>query len=124
MNEVDPIILYTDASLLGLGAMLEKGEEVPPMFVSKKFTSTQRNWSTIEQEAFAIFYSILQLQSFLLDRHFFVKTDHRNFGLFIYQYSSKSHSLATSVIGISVHCCPYPGRFKCSGRHHLSFFCS
>jgi hypothetical protein len=81
MNEEDPIILYTDASLLGLGAMLvqdQKGEEVPLMFVSKKFTPTQRNWSTIEQEAFAIFYSILQLQSFLLNRHFFVKTDHRN----------------------------------------------
>ena len=83
MNEEDPIILYTDASLLGLGAMLvqdQKGEEVPLMFVSKKFTPTQRNWSTIEQEAFAIFYSILQLQSFLLNRHFFVKTDHRNLG--------------------------------------------
>ena len=36
------------------------------------------NWATIEQECYAVYYSIITLQSYLLGRHFFVATDHRN----------------------------------------------
>ncbi|NJO65355.1 MAG: hypothetical protein HC836_46865 [Richelia sp. RM2_1_2] len=77
----DPIILYTDASTVGIGACLvqvQNGEEKPIMFVSKKFSEAASNWSTIEQECFAIFYACIQLQSFLLGRKFFIKTDHKN----------------------------------------------
>ena len=76
------IVLYTDASVLGMGATLvqENAEGVarPIMFLSKKFSAAAQKWSTIEQECFAVFYAITQLQSHLLGRHFFVATDHRN----------------------------------------------
>ena len=126
MNEVDPIILYTDASLLGLAMLVQdqKGEEVPLMFVSKTITPTQRNWSTIEQRSIRNLLFNFTTSIFLIGSTFFCKNRSPKFGLFICQYSFKSHSLAISVIEISVHCCPYPGRFKCSGRYHLSFFCS
>jgi hypothetical protein len=75
------IILYTDASLSGVGAVLvqiQNDVQRPIIFLSKKFSDAARKWSTIEQECFAIFWAITKLSSYLLGRHFFVATDHRN----------------------------------------------
>lgn len=77
-----PIILRTDASTLGVGGVLfqmgEEGRERPIAFVSKAFNETEQRWSTIEQEAFAIFYCIRQLEHYLRGHKFEVQTDHRN----------------------------------------------
>ena len=54
-------------------------------FVSKAFNDQERKWSTIEQEAFAIFYGVKQLNHFLLGQKFTVETDHKNL---IYFYKS------------------------------------
>jgi hypothetical protein len=76
------ITLYTDASMEGIGAYLtqvqENDIEYPIIFISKKFPETAQRWSTIEQECFAVYYSILRLESYLLGRHFVVATDHKN----------------------------------------------
>jgi hypothetical protein len=80
-TENDPLTLYTDASTVGLGAMLvqeREGREIPLQFVSKKFSDAATRWTTIEQECFALVYSVQVLKSHLLGRHFFIKTDHRN----------------------------------------------
>jgi hypothetical protein len=81
-----PLILRTDASQTGVGGILfqrvplEDGltEEQPVAFVSKAFNQTERNWSTIEQEGFAIFHCVMKLQHYLKGRDFEVETDHRN----------------------------------------------
>jgi hypothetical protein len=55
------IRVYTDASDYGIGAYLcqvIEGEERPIEFISKSLTKTERNWSTIEKEAYAIFYAL------------------------------------------------------------------
>jgi hypothetical protein len=67
----DPLTLYTDASDVGDG-------EKPIVCFSKKFTETAQRWSTIEKECFALFSSVLYMQSYLLGRLFFIKTDHKN----------------------------------------------
>jgi hypothetical protein len=95
------IYVFTDASRTGVGVMLTqrgmdgsvKGITLPsakiptdiaaiPMraiiFLSHKFSEAASNWSTIEQECFAVFFAIIKLQSYLLGRHFFICTDHRN----------------------------------------------
>ena len=48
------------------------------MFVSRKLSATAMNWSTIEQECFAVFYVVMKLRPFLLGRKFVLFTDHRN----------------------------------------------
>ena len=61
-------ILRTDASELGVGAVLlqvktmEDGNVVlqPIAFVAKKFSETAKAWSTIEQEGYGIFYAHLK----------------------------------------------------------------
>ena len=76
-----PIVLRTDASMAGVGAMLLQsvnGRECPVCFVSKAFTETEARWSTIEQEAYAVVYGVLSLSHHLLGHKFTVQTDHRN----------------------------------------------
>lgn len=76
------ITLYTDASTDGIGGFLaqvqEDGIEFPILFISKKFSDAATRWSTLEQECFAVYYCVIRLEPYLLGRHFFVATDHKN----------------------------------------------
>ena len=52
LTYTDPIILRTDASNIGIGAVLlqiSKGKEQPIMFLSKTFSDVATRWPTIEQ---------------------------------------------------------------------------
>eukprot|EP00762_Andalucia_godoyi_P005049 ANDGO_01498.mRNA.1 Retrovirus-related Pol polyprotein from transposon 412 len=88
------IVLRTDASTVGIGGMLLQrtpdGQERPVWFLSRKFTPTESKWSTIEQEAYAIFYCITELSHFLLGHRFVVETDHRNL---VYLHQSQTPKL-------------------------------
>jgi transposase InsO family protein len=86
MRDDLPLILRTDASDDGVGAVLFQREkradgkvvELPLAFMSKAFNDTEKKWSTYEQEAYAVFHGILKLQYFLKGRRFTVETDHKN----------------------------------------------
>jgi hypothetical protein len=81
-------ILRTDASELGVGAVLlqrktsaegNKEDVMQPIaFVAKKFSDTAKKWSTIEQEAYGIFYAVKKLAYYLVGKEFVVETDHNN----------------------------------------------
>ncbi|KAL0188186.1 hypothetical protein M9458_015285, partial [Cirrhinus mrigala] len=67
-----PFLLQTDASDTGLGAVLSKikeGEEHPVIYISRKLSSAERNYTTVEKEALAVKY-------YLLGRKFTLVTDH------------------------------------------------
>jgi hypothetical protein len=57
-----PIVVTTDASLIGLGGIIsniyDDGSEHVVGCISHKFTPAEANWKTIEQEAFAIVYCL------------------------------------------------------------------
>ena len=83
VEEDGELRVYSDASIVGVGGTLvqfreREDREVPIMFVSKKFSPTSAKWSTIEQECFGVFFTIMKLRSFLLGRKFILFTDHRN----------------------------------------------
>jgi hypothetical protein len=77
-----PLFLATDACDIGCGGYLyqldESGVELVVAYISYAFNAVERRWSTIEQEAFGIYYCVLKLEMFLSGRHFIVKTDHKN----------------------------------------------
>lgn len=77
-----PLILRTDASTVGIGAVLlqvdAKGDEHPIGFVSKAFNETEKRWSTYEQECYAMVRAILSFRHYLLGHKFRLETDHRN----------------------------------------------
>lgn len=90
MNDTDPITLCTDASDYGVGGYLYQtidGIDYPIAFVSLSLSGPQSRWATIQKEAFAIFYCVLQLEPLLRYRKFFILTDHRNL-LFIKEASN------------------------------------
>ena len=80
-NDFSPIKLYTDASDYGIGGVLFQIVEDtwrPIAFISKSLSATQINWSTIQKEAYAIFYYCQQLDYLIRDREYTIHTDHMN----------------------------------------------
>ena len=76
-----PFILQTDASDLGIGAVLlqegEDGMKHPIGFASKKLLPRETRYSTIERECYAIVWGIQRFQEFLYGKPFFLETDHQ-----------------------------------------------
>ena len=69
----DKLILHTDASMLGLGAVLSverKGEELPVAYFSKHLTAAEKNYS-------AVVKAVDHYAIHLLGQEFTVITDHR-----------------------------------------------
>ncbi|KAI2662301.1 Retrovirus-related Pol polyprotein from transposon 17.6 [Labeo rohita] len=74
-----PFLLQTDASDTGLGAVLSQvqgGEEHPIIYISRKLSPAERNYATVEREALAIKWAVLELRYYLLGRKFTLVTDH------------------------------------------------
>ena len=78
-----PYTLYTDASDKCIGACLtqvleESGSKVerPIYYLSHRLSDTQTRWSTIEKEAYAIYYSLQKLDHYLHNAEFTIKCDH------------------------------------------------
>ena len=80
------VFLQTDASNNGIGAYLFQRvfetdgsfKDLPIEFISKAFSAEQRRWSTNEQEAYAIFYTLRKLDYLLRDVKFVLQTDRKN----------------------------------------------
>ena len=73
-------IVYTDASDDACGAQLSQehdGTEFPIAFLSHTFLETQRKWSTIEQEAYRVYYAITKWNYYLQGADIIVQNDHK-----------------------------------------------
>lgn len=76
-----PIVLEVDASQVGVGAYLAQikdNRKTPVVFLSHVFSDQAQRWQIAEQEAYAIFWAITKLESYLLGTHFCLSTDHKN----------------------------------------------
>jgi transposase InsO family protein len=76
-----PLYLHTDASDFGIGGYLFQiidGVEKPVAFISKSLVDSQLRWSTIQKEAYSIYYCCKELDYLLRDRQFILRTDHDN----------------------------------------------
>ncbi len=74
-----PFLLQTDASDTGLGAVLSQiqdGEEHPVIYISRKLTPAEQRYATVEKEALAVKWAVLELRYYLLGRKFTLITDH------------------------------------------------
>ncbi|CAJ0958241.1 unnamed protein product [Ranitomeya imitator] len=72
-------ILQTDASDVGVGAVLSQelhGEEHPVLYLSRKLSSSEKNYSVVEKECLAIKWAVDTLRYYLLGRKFRLVSDH------------------------------------------------
>lgn len=90
-----PLLLATDASPTGVGAVLSHkfpdGTEKPIMYISQSFNSTQAKYSQIDKEAYAIVFAVKKLHKYLYGNKFTLITDHRP----LTQIFSQTNSLPT-----------------------------
>ena len=70
------LVLQTDASTKGLGAVLLQ-EGKPIYFASKSLTSSQKNYVAIELEALAVSWAMQKFHHYLYGKHFTLETDHK-----------------------------------------------
>ena len=68
--------LCTDASGLGLGAVLEQDNHAVAYY-SRSLRNSERNYSTIELECLAMVEALKRLRHYLLGRQFEILTDHK-----------------------------------------------
>ena len=66
----------TDPSEIALGWLFSQ-ERHPVIYVSKKLSQAEQNYSNIEREALAIVFVVTKVKQFLLGRRFTLQTDHK-----------------------------------------------
>jgi len=75
-----PFNFYTDASGISVEACLtqvnEHGQELPIAYTRQTLTETQRKWSTIEREAYAVILSLKRWYEIIFGAHITVYSDH------------------------------------------------
>ena len=80
LDTTKPYIMYTDASNDACRAQLSQMHEeaeVPVAFLSHTVTDTQRRWSTSEQEAYGIYFTIKKWNYYLQGADIIVRNDHK-----------------------------------------------
>ena len=75
-----PLVLQTDASGVGLGAVLLQrngnGDLLPVADASRTLTKAECNYSNIERESLALVFGTSRFRQYLLSRSFTLETDH------------------------------------------------
>ena len=76
-----PFYVVCDASLYGVGSVLMQkyGNLLEPCeYWSKLFGENERHWHVAEKELSAVVWSLEKWSKYLLGKHFYVYTDHKN----------------------------------------------
>ena len=80
-----PWVIRSDASDHAVGAVLFQiysdsngAVNQPIAFASHKFSGAAVYWDTFKQEAYALYYAVVQFNNYLRGKSFVIETNHRN----------------------------------------------
>jgi len=88
--------LQCDASPFGLGAVLQQNQH-PVIYISRKLTPTEQNYSQTEREALSIVWAVKRLHKFLFGHHFEIITDHRALKFIFHPFNATSNVQAAKL---------------------------
>ncbi|XP_045025142.1 uncharacterized protein LOC123469863 [Daphnia magna] len=76
-DDVREVTIQTDASQIGLGAVLSQdaGEGHRPSFISRKLSDAETRYHANELECLAAVWALKKFRTYIYGRHFIVKTD-------------------------------------------------
>jgi hypothetical protein len=81
VNFTREFILTTDASAIGLGAILSQvgndGEEHPCAYASRTLSAPEQKWAPTHLEHLAMCFGAKHFRAYLAGRHFTLRTDHK-----------------------------------------------
>lgn len=74
-----PFVIDIDASSVAMGSVIYQPNRSnrPIAFASKKFSKTERNYSTTDREFLALKWSVEKFHHYVYGRHFVVRSDHK-----------------------------------------------
>ena len=113
----DEFVLHTNASLLGLGGVLNiirEEKECPVAFFARQLRGAEKNYSATELEALAAVSAVTHFASYLYGWRFCLVTDHKalesllsskNLNSILYRLSMKLHAWDVEVVY-------WPGKFN------------
>ena len=74
-------IIYTDASDVGIGAVLTQkapsGVEKVIYYASRSFSATEKNWTTTEKECYAVLWALQYFHAYVYGVKVLIYTDHK-----------------------------------------------
>ena len=108
-------ILRTDASNVGLGAILLQAEEgsgpeprlFPIAYASRKLSKAEQNYATVELECLALVWAVDKFQPYLYGKQFLLQTDHHPLS-----FLSSSKKLNARLMRWSLLLQPYTFRIE------------
>ena len=106
-------ILQTDASDYGIGGylfMIVEGKVHVIRFFSKALVGAQLNWSAREKECYGIFFGVQLFEDLLDNRHFILKTDHKNLTFLNVQLTGKVYRWKLYLQDKDFHLMHVPGK--------------
>ena len=101
-DQTKQYIVYTDVSDNACGAQLSQehdGMEFPIAFLLHTFTDIQRKWSTTEQEAYGMYYTVTKWNYYLQGAEVIVHNDHKPLARF---FSRKDANNKVNRLGLEL----------------------